>query len=163
MGTDIAERLREWQYYDPKAFGREILKNVAEAADEIEQLRNTVVAADREIKASHADADRYRDEIVRLQAALERAEDRVEKWHNKVCKQETEIARLVTALKETTVEADNAAALKASDVRTTGGDASLSSTPTAEMTYKKEIEKLRADNKALNRELDLLEEKSRYD
>jgi hypothetical protein len=37
--TDLVERLREWQYYDPKAFGREILKDVAEAASEIARLR----------------------------------------------------------------------------------------------------------------------------
>ena len=47
------------------------------AADQIERLRATVVAADREIKASHADADRYRAEIVRLVTALR---DLVERW-----------------------------------------------------------------------------------
>jgi hypothetical protein len=39
---------------------------LAEAADEIERLCNMVVAADREIKRSHADADRLRAEIERL-------------------------------------------------------------------------------------------------
>ena len=72
--TDLVEQLREWQYYDPKAFGREILKNVAEAADEVERLR----------------------------AALQRAEGRVGKWHNKVCKQEAEIERLRMMIEKTT-------------------------------------------------------------
>lgn len=51
----LVERLRE--------FNAAICRD---AADEIEWLRNTVVAADREIKHSHVDADRYRAEIERL-------------------------------------------------------------------------------------------------
>ena len=78
---------------DVRTTGRDASLSSA-PTDTIEHLCNTVVAADREIKRSHVDADRYRAEIVRLQAALERAEDRVEKWHNKVCKQEAEIERL---------------------------------------------------------------------
>jgi hypothetical protein len=61
--SDIIERLRAGAERVDAAMGL--------CPDAIEHLRNTVVAADREIKASHADADRYRDQIGRLTAALE--------------------------------------------------------------------------------------------
>jgi cell division protein FtsB len=43
---------------------------------ENERLRNTVVAADREIKQSHADADRLRAEIKALNRELDLLEEK---------------------------------------------------------------------------------------
>lgn len=53
--TDEIEKLREQHDFDRKI--------VAGRNAEIERLRALVVAADREIKTSHADADRVRDEL----------------------------------------------------------------------------------------------------
>lgn len=44
--------------------------NLREATAEIERLQGVVVSGDREIKASHADCDRYRAEIEWLTAVL---------------------------------------------------------------------------------------------
>jgi cell division protein FtsB len=49
---------------------------VRELLAENERLRNTVVAADREIKQSHADADRLRAEIKTLNRELDFLEEK---------------------------------------------------------------------------------------
>ena len=123
--SDIRERLR----HGTMLLNYEALVELCnKAGDEIEHLRNTVVAADREIKASHADADRYRAEIARLRAVLVDLRERSveEGIHHFVILIDAAADQHNTK----PVEADNAAALKASDVRTTGRDASLSSAPT---------------------------------